>query len=421
MRVIVKPSICKGSITIPPSKSMAHRAIICASLTNGHSVISNVDYSQDILATIEGMRKLGAIIKQEEHTLHIDGISNFQQLNDTQIHCKESGSTLRFFLPIFSLCNQPITFTGEGRLMKRPQKVYKDIFEKQGLPFFQSEDEICISSSLKPDHFILKGDISSQFISGLLFTLPLLSKDSTIQILPPFESRSYVELTLQMLETFGIHAYFKEENLIYIPGNQTYKPCQYTVEGDFSQFAFFAVLAALQHDLFIKGVNPSSKQGDKQILTVLKDFGINFEEKEEGYLIHKGIPQGAYIDLANCPDLGPILCVLGMYAQKETHIAHAKRLRMKESDRISAMEEELRKFKVDITSSEDDIFIKGKQTYSCEHELYGHNDHRIVMALCIAALCANKEVVIDGAQAINKSYPSFFDDIISIQGKVECL
>ena len=419
MKVKIKPSTCSGSITIPPSKSMAHRAIICASLTNGHSVISNVDYSQDILATIQGMRKLGALIKQDGHTLHIDGICDFQHIKDTHIHCKESGSTLRFFIPIFSLCNQPITFSGEGRLMQRPQKVYEEIFQKQGLPFLQNNDEICISSSLKPDNFVLKGDISSQFISGLLFTLPLLKEDSTIQILPPFESRSYVQLTLQMLEAFGIHAYFKEENLIYIPGNQTYKPCNYTVEGAFSQFAFFAVLASIQNDLYIKGVNPSSRQGDKQILTILKDFGIQVEEKKEGYLVRKGIPKGSYIDLGNCPDLGPILCVLGMYAQKETHIAHAKRLRMKESDRILAMEEELHKFHVDIRSGEDDIYIKGNQTYVCEKELYGHNDHRIVMALCIAGLCANKEIIIDGAQAINKSYPSFFEDIISIQGKVE--
>lgn len=303
--------------------------------------------------------------------------------------------------------------------MQRPQKIYREIFAAQGLPFQQDGQSLTISAALQSGDYTIRGDISSQFISGLLFTLPLVDGASTLHILPPFESRSYVKLTVQMLESFGIHVEFQDEHTLYIPGNQHYQPHDHTIEGDYSQFAFFAVLAAIQHDLTIRGVSFLSQQGDKHILSILQAFHADVEALENGYLIKKGHLQGADIDLADCPDLGPILCVLAMYAEGTTRIFHAGRLRIKESDRIAAMEEELRKFGVDITSTEDEIFIQGCKTPVCEQELYGHNDHRIVMALTIAGLCSRKAVVIEGAQAIQKSYPNFFADVQRLQGKVE--
>ena len=420
MKVKVYPSVCTGEIQIPPSKSMAHRAIMCASLAKGKSVISNIAYSDDILATIAGMRALGASITMEKDTVVIEGIQSLPQ-KPLQVDCNESGSTLRFFVPLFTLSGQPITFLGRNRLLKRPQGVYQTMFEQQGHRFDQTEQQLIVQGALKAGSYEIDGSISSQFITGLLFALPLLEQDSIIHIKPPFESRSYIELTLQMLKTFGVTAEFQDNHTLYIPGNQSYQACDYIVEGAYPQMAFYAVLAAIQNDLYCKGVTSSSKQGDKVILSILEDCNCKIESKQEGYLVHKSELTATEIDLADCPDLGPVLNVLGMYAKGTTRIYHAARLRYKESDRIAAMEEELKKFHTDITTTEDEIFIKGKPTYCCEQELSGHTDHRIVMSMTVAALCSETPVIINGAECINKSYPNFFEDIQSIGGRIEVL
>ena len=420
MKAVLTPSEVSGCVTIPPSKSMAHRAIICASLSKGTSIIDNVDFSKDILATMDGMRLLGADITKEDTRVIIKGVQSFHSQSN-EVFCNESGSTLRFFIPIFSLCHQPLIFTGAGRLMHRPQKVYEDIFHKQGLSFVQNEQGIHIKETLKPGNYTVQGNISSQFISGLLFTLPLLSQDSRITIIPPFESHSYVDLTLEMLEMFGVHVSYEDEHTLFIPGNQSYQAHDYRIEGDFSQLAFFAVLAAINHDLDIKGVRHESRQGDQAIIKILKDFGADIKEIENGYHVSKSKLTGCDIDLANCPDLGPILTVLAMYAKGDTVIHNAQRLRIKESDRIQAMEEELHKFGVAIHSTQDEIFITGKDPDTCSDILFGHNDHRIVMALSVALLCSKSGGTIEEAQAINKSYPSFFEDVKKVHGKVELL
>ncbi|MEG0709178.1 MAG: 3-phosphoshikimate 1-carboxyvinyltransferase [Longicatena sp.] len=421
MKARITPSTCGGTIHIPPSKSMSHRAIICASLANATSTISNIAYSKDIQTTIDGMRLLGAKIETKENSVVIEGIKDFNHLSQEEIFCSESGSTLRFFIPIFSLCNKKVVFKGAGRLLQRPQKVYEDIFAQQHLSFFQDTKSITIEQSLKAQDYTLQGDVSSQFISGLLFALPFLKEDSRIHILPPFESKSYVDLTLQMLDTFGIHASFEDETTLFIPGNQTYIATDYEVEGDYSQLAFFAVLGAIQNDIEITGVSLHSQQGDKEIIEILRSFGTHIEEIDKGYRIYKSELTAHPIDLANCPDLGPILCVLGMYSLGNTHIYHAGRLRIKESDRILAMESELKKFNASIHSNTDEIWIEGKTMSASNAELLGHNDHRIVMALSIATICSTKSCTIDEAEAINKSYPTFFDDLQKINGKVELL
>lgn len=421
MIATVYPSHCSGSVHTPPSKSMAHRAIICAALADGVSHLTNIDFSDDIRATIDGMRQLGAQIDTGADCVSIRGIRRFDQLNSQVIDCQESGSTLRFFIPLFSLCDQTVRFIGKGRLMQRPQDVYEELFARQGLQFTHDEQGIVISGALAPGRYEVDGSISSQFITGLLFTLPLLEEDSIIQIRPPFESRSYIDLTLEMLKKFGIRAVYEDALTLRIPGRQRYVPCDVRVEGDYSQLAFFAVLAAVQGDLAIHGVSGSSAQGDRQILSILHDFGASLQPLDDGFLIHRGSLKAAPVDLNDCPDLGPILFVLAAMAEGTTHISHAGRLRIKESDRIAAMEEELRKFGVRITSDEDNVWIEGQNTpYACEETLSGHNDHRVVMALCVMALCSSSVCTIEGAQAIRKSYPSFFDDVTAIHGKVEC-
>lgn len=411
MKVTIQPSISHGSVKIPPSKSMAHRAIICAALANGKSTISNIDYSVDIQTTIDCMRKLGANIICHEDSVEIQGIQDFNHLIDNHIECNESGSTLRFLIPIFSLTNQKVIFTGKNRLLKRPQKVYEDLFKENNLYFNQTEEYIEIHGKLCAKEYTLKGNVSSQFISGLLFTLPLLEKDSKIHILPPFESKSYIDLTIQMLEKFNVHIEWLDEYTLFIKGNQKYVAHDEIVEGDFSQFAFFAVLGAINHDLEIKGMDPNSLQGDKQILDILSDFGCEIIHEHSVYKIKQTNLKAHPIDLKNCPDLGPILCTLAMFADGITHITNASRLRLKESDRIEAMVSECKKMGCEIEVINDELIIHGGYIKP-NIELDGWRDHRIVMACAIALTKLGG--TIHGCEAITKSYPSFFEDLKSV-------
>lgn len=417
MKVTVTPSKCEGSVQIPPSKSMSHRAILCACLAPGISHIDNIAYSVDVQTTIEGMRALGAEIECYENSLRIKGIQDFNTLTDSTVNCNESGSTLRFFIPIFAATNKRVSFTGKNRLLKRPQKIYEDLFKAQGCFYEQDEVSITVEGALKSGDYTLPGNVSSQFISGLLFILPLLDGDSHIYIENHFESKSYVLLTIQMLKEFGVEVSFKDDNTLFIKGNQQYLAHDTSVEGDYSQFAFFAVMAALNNDLDILGVRHDSLQGDKQILDILADFGIKFNEIEGGYHVCKGMPLAHDIDLHNCPDLGPIVCTLAMLSTGTTLIHNAGRLRIKESDRILAMETELRKYGCQISSTEDQITIIGGMSKTPEC-VSGWKDHRIVMALAVASTLAEHDVIIDEAEYIEKSYPAFFDDCRKVHLKV---
>lgn len=419
MDIKIYPSTPQGEVVIPPSKSMAHRAIICASLADGISKISNIAYSKDIIATIEGMKKLGAKIEENGDILTIQGIKDFTNIKDRVIDCNESGSTLRFFIPIFSLTGENIRFQGRNRLLQRPQKIYETIFKEQNLRYLHRDDAIEICGKLSSGTYEIDGNVSSQFISGLLFTLPLLDGDSTIKINPPFESKSYVNLTIEMLKEFGVIAKFRDDLTIYIPGNQKYQPCNHKVEGDFSQLGFFAVLGSINGPLECKGLRKSSSQGDKQIIDIIKSAGGIVEELSDGYRFLPAPLKGTEINLEDCPDLGPILMVMGMFSSGKTHIYNAKRLRYKESDRIEAMESELKKLGVDIKSDEDNIYINGNGEYTSMAPLFSHLDHRIVMSLSVAATKLKTPTVITEAHVIEKSYPEFFKDLIKIGIKIE--
>lgn len=423
MQVKVFPSQVNGTVSIPSSKSICHRAIICASLAPGKSHISNVTFSKDIEATVNCMRALGAKIQCFENECIIEGTNLFTQTGNIQCDCHESGSTLRFLIPAGACTNAEVTYLGQGRLLSRPMDIYQKIFDEQGLKFIQTEQAIQIKGNLKAQKYVLNGNISSQFISGLMFILPLLQDDSIIEIIPPYESRSYVDLTLDMLENFGVKIVPTSEHTYFIKGNQTYKAHDINVEGDFSQLAFFGVLACLNNELTCLNMNIHSRQGDKAIIEQLKQAGCAIFQEDKKITISKTTPRSQTIDLSNCPDLGPILCVLASFSEGTTHIINAQRLRMKESDRIEAMETELKKWNVDISSTEDSITITGKDHYALDQIPYisGHNDHRIVMAMTVFGLCANTPSIIDEAQAITKSYPNFFEDIQKINGKVDIL
>lgn len=416
MKAVIRPSKAQGKVTIPPSKSMAHRAIICASLAKGKSVISNIDYSVDITTTIECMRKLGAEITCSGSTVTVEGIKDFSSLKDSHIHCSESGSTLRFLIPVFSLTGQKITFTGDNRLLKRPQKIYQEIFAEKGLHFVQTEDKIEVQGALPSGEYTLSGSVSSQFISGLLFTLPMLKNNSKIHIIPPFESRSYIDLTVQMLSKFGLEIIWENDFTIFIKGGQQYKPCDETVEGDFSQFAFFAVLSAINSPVEIYGMDSSSLQGDKAITEILSRFGCDITFDKGCYRISADSLRAGEIDLKNCPDLGPVLCTLAMFSRGTTRIYNAGRLRIKESDRIDAMTSECAKLGCVVEATDNEMIIHGGYTPSSA-SLNSWKDHRIVMACAVALSVLGGEI--DGCEAVAKSYPSFFEDLKNVGIEVE--
>jgi len=411
MKKTVVPGKCVPSeIVLPSSKSLSHRALITASLAKGTSVIHALAENNDTQATISVMKKAGACFETKGKDLIVHGIREMAY-DGSILDCGESGSTLRFLIPLFSLSSHPAVFTGHGKLMERPQTVYEEIFHQQHLPFEIQDGQLHLCGPLQSGNYTCKGDVSSQFISGLLFALPLLAGDSTLDVLPPFESASYVGLTMDALKRSGVKIQ-QEENHFFIPGNQTYAPIDCTVEGDDSQMAFFAELALIQKvPVDVLNLRHDSKQGDHVIVEIVQKLGGTVTEIENGYRFAGGLLHGAAIDLADCPDLGPALFALATQCEGTTTFVHADRLRMKESDRIACMEEELQKLGCQMCSDGGTVTIQGRTTIHCNVTLNGHNDHRIVMALAVLATCGDGPVEIQGSEAVNKSYPNFFTDL----------
>lgn len=414
MKVEVTSRKVNGSIKVPSSKSDAHRALICASLAkNQISVISNLDINDDINATINALRNLGAKITLNDNKAIVEG-SNLDLIKHLEFDANESGSTLRFLIPLFANYSETTLVKGSKKLLERPLNIYKEIMN-EGLTV---SNNIILNYKFKPGNYQLKGNVSSQFISGLLFLLPLLDKDSQIEIIEPFESKSYVLLTLNTLNKFGVNVSL-ENNLIKIPGNQKYQSINYEVEGDYSQAAFFLALGAINNDLEVEGLNPSSLQGDKKIIDILISMGAKIEIKENNVKVIKSKLNGTQIDLSDCPDLGPILMALAPFCEGETHITNIARLRLKESDRVGAMKEELNKFNVIVKEEVNDIYISSTNIKSPSVEINSHNDHRIAMSLSVLiSSLDNGEMILNNANCINKSYPNFYKDLNSINGMV---
>ncbi len=409
-----------GTVSAPPSKSAAHRALIAAALADGTSEIGNFGLSEDLSATINALRALGAEITAGKNTLTVHGTGGRIAVPKGVVDCGESGSTLRFLLPLFSLCGQAVCFAGHGRLMQRPLSVYEHIFAQQGLCFQRDAQQLRIQGALHAGEYTVAGNVSSQFITGLLFALPLLGQDSVLHILPPFESAGYVHMTLDALRTFGVQAGFVREDTIAVPGTQRYTACRTAVEGDYSQAAFFAVPAAVRGGAVIRGLDAQSLQGDRVILEYLSRCGARFHISGDAVCFEPSVLTGGTFSLADCPDLGPVLMVLGTFCRGKTVLTHARRLRMKESDRIAAMQQELRKMGAQITSDADSVTVTGTPLHGCTG-LSGCGDHRVVMALASAAAAAGVTVGISGAQAVGKSWPGFFDVLRSCGCTVQCM
>lgn len=389
MFVEIKPSRLTGKVKAPPSKSMAHRLLICAGLARGESIIENVAYSEDILATLDCLEALGARVKKEGDRVYITG-ADIAAFKGGNFPCRESGSTLRFFIPLALLSKSESRFTGYGRLMERPMGIYEELCADKGLFYKKSSAEIILSGALTGGEFKLRGDVSSQFVTGLLFALPLAQEDSRIVLTGKAESLGYIDMTVDALQKFGIEIEREAENVFFIKGNQEYKPRQLTVEGDFSNAAFLEAFNLIGGDVTVEGVDEGSLQGDR----VYRDY---FK------LLREGRPT---LDVSDCPDLAPVLMTLAC-ALNGAVLTGTRRLKIKESDRGEVMKRELSKFGAEIDVQENKIVISESVLHKPSETLQGHNDHRVVMSL--AVLCSVYGGVIEGAGSIRKSYPDFFE------------
>lgn len=384
-----------GTVKAPPSKSMAHRLLICGALASGSSSISNVSYSDDILATLDLLTGLGADCRASADTVTVTGFDPSRSAPRFPLDSRECGSSLRFILPLCLLSGNEITVVGSERLFSRPLDAYELICREQGLVFKKGARSITIRGRLHGGRISVRGDVSSQFISGLLFALPLCAEDSVLSVVPPFESRSYVDLTLRALNIFGIKIIVKDPFTYIIKGNQTYKPVSFAVEGDYSSAAFFYALAHLGHDVSVTGLDPDSLQGDK----ICTEYFARLE---------RGAPT---LDISDCPDLGPILMALAAVKHGATLVG-TRRLSLKESDRGRAMAEELAKFGVPVEVEEDRIEIRAARLCEPTLPLCSHNDHRIAMSLAVLATITGGKL--EGAEAVSKSLPEFFDIMRSL-------
>ena len=400
MIVKIEKSKLFGRAVFPPSKSDSHRLLIAAALAEGESVIRGVSRCDDVLATIASLRGLGADISLEGDTARVKGIDIRGAEARGSLPVNESGSTLRFLIPISLLTKEEVLFEGKARLFERPLSIYEKIVLENGGKFDLRSGSLAVKGTLPGGEYRLRGDVSSQFITGLLFALPLALENSRIIIEPPFESRPYVDMTIATLRRFGIEVNFEDEYTLNISGNQKYAPHDDTVEGDWSAGAFLLALKHLHPDVKVSGYNRDTLQGDSKCVEYL-------DMLKGGY---------SKIDISDCPDLGPILFAMAAYFG-EAEFVGTRRLVIKESDRCGAMKAELEKFGASVEIFENSVKIKGGNLHSPKVMLCGHNDHRIVMSM--AVLCSILGGEIEGSEAVKKSYPEFFDVLSSLGGKME--
>lgn len=410
---IIKADKLVGELSPPPSKSMLHRYIIASSLAKGISKIENISFSEDIIATIEAMRKLGAKIEQKENYLLIDGSYTFKNLNENiEIDCNESGSTLRFLFPLSIVEENKVLFKGRGKLFKRPMTPYFENFEKYKIKHsYIDENEILLEGKLKAGIYEIDGNISSQFITGLLFSLPLLDGESKIMINGKLESSNYIDISLDCLSKFGIKIINNSYQEFIIEGNQSYRVGNYRTEADYSQAAFFLVANAIGSNIKINDLSEDSLQGDKKIIDYISEID-KWSSKDT-----------LVLDGSETPDIIPILSLKAAVSGKKIEIVNIERLRIKESDRLKATVEELSKLNFDLIEKKDSILINSKEDVKVNKNeeivsLSSHSDHRIAMMIAIAATCYDGEILLDNLDCVKKSYPNFWEVFLSLGGKI---
>jgi len=399
-----------GRIMLPASKSISHRALIAAALAGSGQVLSPAS-NADTAATLDCLRALGATFEKTGSDICVR--SGLTRPNaGTVMDCGESGSTLRFLIPLAGALGASVRFRGRGRLMERPMDVYERCL--RGMRLERTDGMLTSEGQLLPGRFELPGDVSSQFVTGLLFALPLLNGDSELVMTSPLQSGSYVDLTLDCLKDFGLVIDHSDPDIYRIPGGQHYQSRNYRVEADYSAAAFFLTAGALGCDVSCGGLSPDSLQGDRAYLSILEQAGARIIWDADGFLQAAPGPLGAVtVDVSDTPDLVPPMAVLLCFCPGESVITGAARLRIKECDRLAAVTEELNRLGARITEGPDYLKIVGVPSLtggSC----HAHNDHRIAMMVAVAALMADGPVSIDEPGCVAKSYPAFWSDFMKV-------
>ncbi len=393
MKAIIKKSRAEGVIDAPPSKSMAHRLLICAALANGKSRIDNISLSEDIAATVGCLEKLGAVCEYAHGAVNITGAFP-QKLENVDFPCRESGSTLRFLIPVALAFGGSFSFSGTERLIERGIGIYEKLFAQKGILIKKNGTSVSFEGKLSAGEFELRGDVSSQFVSGLLFALPLLEHDSVIRLIPPVESRPYINITLETLKKFGIEIN-ADGDTFYVRGNQKYLPQSLENEGDWSNTAALLAFNMLGGDVTVKRISSESLQGDRVCAELFEKLSAGFTTA----------------DISDCPDLAPILFAVAASKHGGTFTG-TRRLKIKESDRASVMAAEMQKFGIITDVDENSVTVHAGKISAPTAELDAHNDHRIVMALTfLASICGG---TVNGAEAVNKSFPDFWKKISAL-------
>lgn len=414
---------CQGKIEAISSKSYVHRLLIAAALSDKGSTIKTNILSEDMKATIDCMNALGADIKVENDLIYVNPIANIQskiKRENAHLNPNESGSTARFLLPVASVLCKQFSMEGHGKLPQRPFGPVCDCMRENGAVISGDFLPITASGELNAGTFRLPGNISSQYITGLMYALPMLNGDSEIMLTTELESKAYIDITLDVLKMFGIRV-ITRENGYHIPGNQKYiAPDKMQAQGDWSNAAFFLCMGAMSGEITVTEIDVDSPQGDKEILNVLKKFGAEVTIEETSVTVKHKELKAIRAEVSEIPDLVPVMCMVAGLAEGTTVFENAGRLRIKESDRIETTAALLRVLGADMTAKEEDgkinLYIEGVKEYT-GGEVDSAGDHRIAMSAAVAALRATSPVVIHGAEAVNKSYPGFFEDYKRVFGE----
>lgn len=411
MNIKITPNRLKGKVKMPPSKSAAHRLLICAALSEDESYITPKCTSDDIKATVSCLKELGANIKETEEGYIV---SKGKVNKNCTLDFYESGSTARFLLPIAAALGADATMVGRGRLPERPMAPLTNVLRKNGVEVSMDNLPITIKGNLNAGDFELAGNISSQYVSGLLFATPLLKNDSQITLTSPLESTGYVDMTLKAMSEFGVSVGKGKDS--YKIKSQEYKGKNMVIEGDWSQAAFFMSAAAIGSEIQIEGLDLDSLQGDKACLDIFARFGADVSVTDNKIKVKKNRLEGITVDASNIPDMVPALAATAAFAKGKTVIHSAERLRLKESDRIKTTIAALNQMGIKTEEKPDGMIIYGGEPKGAVID--GAGDHRIVMAFSVVAAYAKGESVITGAEAISKSYPEFFSEFKKLEGRV---
>jgi len=415
MTVTITPGGLRGSVCAPASKSAVHRLLLCAALAEDESRLHCASWSEDIQATARCLRALGAEVAQAGEWICVSPIR--AGVSSAALRCGESGSTLRLLLPVAAALGVQAGFQGSGRLPSRPIEPLAGELVRHGCSIWQEGDTVWLNGRLRNGDYTLPGDVSSQFISGLLFALPLLEGDSTLEVTGDVESQGYIAMTEQTIRSFGVR-FTREGWRYHIPGRQRYRtPGRLIPEGDWSAAAVWLAAGALSGPVTVTGLDMSSLQEDKQVVELLRALGAEITWESDGVTASKGRLAGLMIDGAQIPDVIPALCVAAAGAEGESRVHHAARLRLKESDRLDSTAQMLCSLGARAAVQDDGLTVTGNTaltggTAPCA------GDHRIVMAAAAASILCEAPVVIPGAQAVRKSYPQFFDDFTKLGGRL---